>query len=242
MPKEVEQSNILYFDVLDAIADKKETVLLVLDKLRKQVVEAHQKEWLVVAGDAKLYDVLKTIKYEYGDEFKWLLCYPGDWHMLANYQKALIKPYFDAGLKELAKKAGYPTTAIQACSQFKRTHWFFQVMLDLYLETTSHNPIAEIVKQQLLLDHPPYSLETTIETLRMSLSSECQQFIEFLQRKSENSDNWRFWTQFVLRDGLAYVGMYTALRSGKWDLRVACMKMMAPVFCAFDHMTYKRLI
>ena len=249
-PKEDEQSNILYFDVLDAIADKKEPVLLVLDRIRKQVVEAHQMEWLVVAGDAKLYDVLKTIKYEYGDEFKWLICYPGDWHMLANYQKALIKPYFDAGLRELAKKAGYPTAAIQACSQFKRTHSFimeawealFQVMLQLYLDGANHDPIAERIKQQLLADHRPYNLETIVATLQMSLSSEYQHFVEFLQQKSEKKDNWRFWTSFVLRDGLAYVGLYLALRSGNWNLRVACMKMMAPVFCAYDHMTYKRLI
>ena len=80
-PREDEKSNIVYFDVLNAVADKKETVLLVLDKLRKQIVERHGKQWLVVAGDAKLYDVLKTIKHEYGDEFKWLICYPGDWHM-----------------------------------------------------------------------------------------------------------------------------------------------------------------
>ena len=42
--------------------------------------------------------------------------------MLGNFQKAIMKPYFDAGLKELAKTAGNPTTAIQACSQFKRTY------------------------------------------------------------------------------------------------------------------------
>ena len=190
-PTEDEKSCIIYFDVLDAIADKKETVFLVLDKLRKQIVEAHQKEWLVVAGDAKLYDVLKTIKYEYGDEFTWLICYPGDWHMLANYQKALMKPYFDAGLKDLAKSAGYPTTAIQACSQFKRTHWFimeawealFQVMLQLYLEGANHDPIAETLKQHLLLDHPPHSLETMITTLQMSQTGEYQHFHEFLQKR-----------------------------------------------------------
>ena len=38
--------------------------------------ESHQKEWLVIAGDVKLYDVLKQIKFEYGDEFKWIICYP----------------------------------------------------------------------------------------------------------------------------------------------------------------------
>ena len=45
-PREDEKSNIVYFDVLDAIADKKETVLLVLDKIRKQIVERHGKQWL----------------------------------------------------------------------------------------------------------------------------------------------------------------------------------------------------
>ena len=56
-PKEKEKSNIVYFDVLDAIADKKETVLLVLDKLKKQIIEGQGKQWLVVPGDAKLYKV-----------------------------------------------------------------------------------------------------------------------------------------------------------------------------------------
>ena len=44
-PREDEQSCIIYYDVLDAVADKKETVLLVLDKLKKQIVDAHQREW-----------------------------------------------------------------------------------------------------------------------------------------------------------------------------------------------------
>ena len=204
----------------------------------------------MVAGDAKLYDTLKSITFEYGDEFTWLICYPGDWHMLANFQKALMKPYLDAGLKELAKTAGYPTAAIQACSQFKRTHAFimdaweaiFQVMLHSYLDEADHDPIAEAVKQQLLSDSTPHNLDIIISTLHMSQRSEYKHFQDFLVQKSSKSENWKFWSQFVLRDGLAYVGMYLAIRSGNWNLRVACMKLMAPLFCAFDHMTYKRLI
>jgi hypothetical protein len=67
--------------------------------------------------------------------------FPGDWHMLTN---ALIKPYFDMGLKELAHVSGYPVAAIQACSQFKHTHHFLieawqalyqiLVMLQRYIE------------------------------------------------------------------------------------------------------------
>ena len=57
-------------------------------------------------------------------ELKWVVPYPGDWHALMNYQKALMKPYFDAGLKSMAEACGYPTASIKQCTQFKRTHLF----------------------------------------------------------------------------------------------------------------------
>ena len=76
--------------------------------------------YLVVEGDAKLYELLQSLKLEYNKELCWLLPFPGDWHMLMNYQAALMKPYFDAGLNALVEAAGYPVAGIKACSQFKR--------------------------------------------------------------------------------------------------------------------------
>lgn len=58
----------------------------------------HGQKWLLVVGDAKTYDLLQEI---YGDHFKWLLPFPGDWHILLNYQKVLMKVYADAGLTKL---------------------------------------------------------------------------------------------------------------------------------------------
>ena len=78
----------------------------------------------MVEGDAKLYEILQSLKFEYGNELKWVIPYPGDWHTLMNFQKALVKPYFDAGLKSLADACGYPVAAIRHCSQFKKTHHF----------------------------------------------------------------------------------------------------------------------
>ena len=35
-----------------------------------------------------------------------------------------MKPFFEAGLKDLAVTSGYPSQSIQNCSQFKQTHHF----------------------------------------------------------------------------------------------------------------------
>ena len=59
-----------------------------------------------------------SLSFEYGEELSWLVPYPGDFHLLMNFQKALMKPYYDAGLKSMAQAAGYPLPAIQTCSQW----------------------------------------------------------------------------------------------------------------------------
>ena len=53
---------------------------------------------------------------------------------------------------------------------------------------------------------------------------------------------WKFWVQFVFTDALSYVGLFLALRSWDWNLRVACMKQMAPLFTVFNHSTYQKVI
>ena len=55
---------------------------------------------LVVVGDGKTYDLLVKLKGEYGSELDWVLPFPGDWHILKNYQRMIMKLYLDAGLKD----------------------------------------------------------------------------------------------------------------------------------------------
>ena len=91
----------------------------------------------------KLYEVVVSLTHEYGDELKWLLPFPGDWHMLKNFQIALTKPYFDMGLKELAHVAGYHVAAIQSCSQFKRTHHFLMEVWQALYQVMVHRFITQ---------------------------------------------------------------------------------------------------
>ena len=123
-PTHTEISQVIYLEVLDAVADCKDTMLTLLHSLRSRFIEEKNMRWLVLEGDSKLYEILKNLTFEYGEELSWLIPFPGDFHMLINYKKALMKPYYESGLKALAKASGYLLPAIHSCSQFKRTHNF----------------------------------------------------------------------------------------------------------------------
>ena len=253
----MEKSNVYYLKVMDAIADSKDTLMSLLHELHQQYIVEQNREWLLVEGDAKVY-VLESIKNEYGDAMSWLYPYPGVWHLLKNYQCALMKPYFDAGLKTLAHKTGYPATAIQSCGQFKRTHHFIlevweainRAMLQCFMQksiTASGEDMMAMVLHRLHCVlystgsfHSAYS--RGISDIQDITNTFFDNFKRFLDKMASVDDTWRFWIQFTFKDAFAYVGLFLAIRSGDWNLRLASIKLMAPLFTAFDHVTYKKLI
>lgn len=66
-----------------------------------------------------------------------------------------------------------------------------------------------------------------------------EQFKKFIQTMAQKDDTWRLWVQYVFTDAMAYVSLFLSIRSGDWHLSI---KSMAPVFTAFDHPTYQKLI
>ena len=127
------QSNIYYMGLVDKNGDSGETIILITEKMQAK----HQNGHLIVQ-DGKTYEHLKNIKHHYGSELDRLLIFPGDWHILKNYQEVLMKVYYSCGLKELAKCSGFRAetlTSLEKCSNFKRTHLFLmQVWEALYRE------------------------------------------------------------------------------------------------------------
>ena len=246
-----ETSKIVYLEVMDAISDTKDTQLELLHELFTKFIKDQPREYLVVEGDQKLFDVLQSLKFEYGSELDWVIPIPGDWHLLMNYQSALMKPYFDAGLKHLAKGAGYPVSSIQTCGQFKRTHQFllevweglYRSIMSVFIQTEQDCP--EALKS--LADKIIASKTCDTETVHMIISEtqhlfSFDRFKAFIQQLARTDSTWTFWVQFVFQDAAAYVGLFLAMRSGDWDLRTASLKQMAPIFTAFDHPNYLRLI
>ena len=100
-----QQSNIHHMEILDENADSHETMKHVTEILTDEFKT--KSDWLILVGDGKTYERLIALKRQYGSELQHVLLFPGDWHILKKYQEVLMKIYFDARLKEMAKTSGF---------------------------------------------------------------------------------------------------------------------------------------
>ena len=260
-----EPAVIVYLSIVDMHADTLEAMSEVAVMLYKEYLVSTGAQYLIVAGDAKTYLRLKEIKQEYGSELDWLLPFIGDWHTLYNYQKTLMKVYYEAGLKNLAMASGFRAetlTSLINASNFKRTHTFLmQVWEVLYLhffdQYKSHlscsNPVATSecddmlasVRTRLLDCVEDDSYDDYVQA-NIAMDSEYKtlhdNFIAFVRELASKDDTWKFWHDFVFHDCLAYVGLYYAIRGGIWNLRMASLKEMCPIFTAFDRVNYLKIL
>lgn len=115
-PKE---SRIHYMELLNENADSQETMLHVSDYLLSELHSDIQDGWVILVGDGKTYEHLHGIKELYGEELEKLLIFPGDWHVLKNFQPLLMQMYYAAGLKQIAEASGFKgetLTSLEKCS------------------------------------------------------------------------------------------------------------------------------
>ena len=219
----------------------------VINRLYKEFEIGNTLDHLVVGGDAKTYKLLQSIKLDYGEELSWLLPFPGDFHILMNYQPVLSKIYFDAGLKQLASASGFKgetLTALRKCSHFKHAHRFFMGaweaiyihMASTFISTnTEVSQLFEALKE--VEDVTTYVTQKDDEICKL-----LQKFESYVKSMGKKDPNWQFWGEFILENCFAYVSLFFAVRSGNWKLRVAALKNMAPLFCAFDRPTYRKIL
>ena len=90
---QAEVGHVKYVGVLDEVADTKDTVLHIISDLHTEYICRHEKSFVVIEGDAKVYDIIQSVKREYGSDLDWVIPFPGDWHLLKNYQICLMKPF-----------------------------------------------------------------------------------------------------------------------------------------------------
>ena len=98
-----------------------------------------------------------------------------------------------------------------------------------------------ILSTSISENHPPQQVMKKIRDLIEDTSVHTN-FLQFLEQQSKSDDTWKFWVQFVMQDCYAYIGLYLAIRGSNWRLRMSSLKQMAPLFSAFDHDTYQKII
>ena len=97
-------------------------------------LKQHVNYFVEITGN-KPDKILVQLKQQYGKELDWLLPYMGDWHLLLNYGKTLMKIYKDAGLEELVCKYHKGATAaivIEGNSFEKTLNFFLECWETLY--------------------------------------------------------------------------------------------------------------
>ena len=158
-----------------------------------------------------------------------------------------MKPFFEAGLKDLATASGYPTHSIQSCSNFKRIHHFlieaweslYRHMLKQFLLYREHAPSLNYPDDlNHVLEHTLQEFENYQDD-SLAIYSIIQSFIDgttglevifFLSfiEMSNQDDTWKFWSRFILEDCKPYIALF--------------VKLMAANFSAFDHYYTKNLL
>ncbi|XP_078589268.1 uncharacterized protein LOC144869676 isoform X2 [Branchiostoma floridae x Branchiostoma japonicum] len=267
-----EKSNIAYLSIMNENADCKETMLKALNFLHTSFNVGVDVEYLVVVGDAKTFDHLLKLKQEYGPALCWLIIFPGDWHTLKNYQHALMKVYWEGGLKQVAsgRIKGQTLLSVGLCKNFKRTHkflvqvWeaFYRCQIEAFLEHRKNcidqSSLSSSFSAQTIVDKVRIFLETKPhfgdlgferddflrrqELLKIELEGVEDDFKEFCSSSCAHDEVFLFWHRFIHDDFMAYISLYIAIRSGNWNLRLYSYKKMAPLFHAFDHVIYSRII
>lgn len=251
---ELAKSNIHYMEMINENPDSQETMLHVSDYILAELNSSYQGGWVLLVGDGKTFEHLQAVKKLYEDDMKKLLIFPGDWHTLKNFQPIIMKLYYAAGLKEMAQASGFrgeTLTALEKCSNFKRTHNFlkqawetvYSNMLEAFLESEVPRSDLSIISEKMsqCTSNSPRSNIQKVQAALMKLNLK-KKFDKFIAKQSALDNTWKLWSNFVFRDCCVYMSLHTAVRTSNWKLRLSSLKLMAPLFFSFDKTHYQRII
>jgi hypothetical protein len=253
--KPPERSNVIYYKVLHQRCDDKETILHVINDVYAEFICTGKKKHILIEGDQATFERLQSIKKEYGQDLSWMSPFPGDWHILKNFQEVLLKIYFDGGLRDLCCASGYLPNSVG--TNFKRTHNFllevwetlYRYLLSIFLSKEEVPSDFLDSTRDWILSLPQSGDQTSAQRNLHQMFADLSEkysyqdeFAKFMTVNMEKGKTFKFWGQFVLTDCFSYVALYLAIRTGNWELRLASIKYMAALFTAFDRQKYQKLI
>ena len=96
-----------YVKIVSERSDSKPTLFGVTGRLQLIFIHDLNQKFVIVVGDAGTYNLFQDVCFKYKSQLKCLMPFPGDWHVVFNYHRVLVKPYADAGLASLGKASGH---------------------------------------------------------------------------------------------------------------------------------------
>lgn len=90
-------------------------------------------------------------------------------------------------------------------------------------------------------DDTSHDLLLNIQHLVAEVSA-LDKFLEFVEAQCRDDKTWQLWYNFVFQDCFSYIGLFIAIRTSDWELRMSSLKRVVPLFCAYDRPCYQRLI
>ena len=264
-PLTCEKSRCGYLSILDEKADSVATIKIVLHDLCNRFKISTHLNHLIVIGDIKTFEYIMKVKAELGSALDWVIPYPGDWHVLKNFQEVIMKIYWDAGLKDLAKITHFNMnlTKLQSCGNFKKTHRFlmqsyeavYMLQFKMFLAQRTTGQSECTMSNDEILMQVKSVLDTLIDTNFSDMTSftNAQKQLEdtifpFLRKEfdtfsiamTKKYKTFAFWNKFLTEDMFAYIEFFISLRSRSWIGRLSAIKKMCLLFHAFDRYNYSR--
>ena len=267
-PPQCEKSSFAYVKIYNEKADCMSTMTNVLSDLHSTFGVSKKVNHLVVVGDLKTFEYLSKLKAKYKQNLDWLIPWPGDWHILKNFQEVLMKVFWEAGLKEVAKLKHKSATfqKLSACSNFKRTHRFllqiyealYIYKIKIFMEQRKQNThessfssadILQIVRDVVVklerADAKFSNVQDFIQKqkdIEKTLSGLATEFEIWSSSMSGKYKTFAFWNRFLQEDMFFYIQLFFGIRSRNWNWRMAALKKIAQLFHAFDRYNYARYL
>ena len=121
-----------YVEIVSERSDSKPTLFGVTGRLQQIFIHDLNQKFVIVVGDVRTYNLFQDVCFKYKSQLKWLIPFPGDWHVVFNYQRVLMKPYADAGLASLGKVSGHRaerlTTLMQAKTSGEHMSFYYRLL------------------------------------------------------------------------------------------------------------------
>ena len=174
---------------------------------------------------------------------EWLIPYPGDWHILKNFQPVVLKIFGYAGLGSISQKAGVKEGTLRLvseCTNFKKkkNKFFIQCYFAIIrlkisafsksdsMTTEMSGAISSLLNLLLKFKNTGEDkksdsftdMQTEISAPFLSLSM-YDKFSDYCVEMAEADDTWKFFIIFTDNILLPYLLLWYA----NWNFRVAAI-------------------